>query len=38
MVIICLFTKIIGCVCQVTHDRQMILYSSTYYHSSPHSR
>jgi len=30
-VIICLFTKIIGCVCQVTHGRRMVLYSITYY-------
>jgi len=30
-VIICLFTKIVGCVCQVTHGRRTILYLSTYY-------
>jgi len=30
-VIICLFTKIVGCVCQVSHDRRAIPYSTTYY-------
>jgi len=30
-VIICLLTKIVGCVCQVTHGRRTVPYSSTYY-------
>jgi len=29
-VIICLFTKIVGCGCQVTHGRRTVPYSSTY--------
>jgi len=27
-VIICLFTKIVDCVCQVTHGRRTVPYSS----------
>jgi len=29
LVIICLFTKIVGCVCQVTHGRRTVPYSSS---------
>jgi len=31
-VIICLFTEIVDCVCQVTHGRRTVLYSSTNRH------
>ena len=40
-VIICLFTKMVVCVCQVTHCRRTVGYRirvRTYYYSSPHSR
>jgi len=30
-VIICLFTKIVGCIYQVTHGRRTVSYSSMYY-------
>jgi len=30
-VINCLFTKIVGCVSQMTHGRRPVPYSSTYY-------
>jgi len=30
-VIICLFTKMVGCICQLTHGRRTVPHSSTYY-------